>query len=95
MGSPRWPAPVKPMLAVAGELPDGPGWAYEHKWDGVRAVAYTDGAGGVRLISRNDLDMSASYPESSTARSSRSTGTARPASPRSSGGCTCAPRRRP
>jgi len=29
-----------PMLASAGELPDGPGWASEFKWDGVRAIAH-------------------------------------------------------
>jgi bifunctional non-homologous end joining protein LigD len=61
---PRTPLPdlVRPMLAVPGELPDDDaGWAYEMKWDGVRAVAYVDG--DVRLMSRNDLDVSRSYPE--------------------------------
>jgi bifunctional non-homologous end joining protein LigD len=54
---------VRPMLAVPGELPaDETGWAFEMKWDGVRAVAYV-GADGVRLFSRNDLDVSRSYPE--------------------------------
>lgn len=51
------------MLAVPGELPgDDDGWAYEMKWDGVRAVAYADG-GRVRLMSRNDRDITRSYPE--------------------------------
>ena len=46
-----------------GELPeDDAGWAYEMKWDGVRAIAYVDG-GRVRLMSRNDLDITRSYPE--------------------------------
>jgi ATP-dependent DNA ligase len=28
-------APVEPMLAAPVEkLPEGPGWAYEPKWDG-------------------------------------------------------------
>ena len=27
------------MLATTGPLPAGPGWAYEFKWDGVRAIA--------------------------------------------------------
>ena len=31
------------------------------KWDGVRAIAYSGGE--VRLVSRNDKDMAASYPE--------------------------------
>ena len=56
---------VRPMLAVPGELPraaeDGQ-WRYELKWDGVRAVSYLQG-GNVRLMSRNDLDVSRSYPE--------------------------------
>jgi bifunctional non-homologous end joining protein LigD len=51
------------MLATAGPLPMPPvGWATELKWDGVRAVAYLD-AGGCRLLSRNDRDISGSYPE--------------------------------
>jgi bifunctional non-homologous end joining protein LigD len=51
------------MLAVAGDLPSGPGWAYEFKWDGVRAVAYVNRAGRLRLLSRNDRDITGSYPE--------------------------------
>lgn len=53
------------MLASPGALPTGSddaGWAYEFKWDGVRAVAYVDG-GRVRLLSRNDRDITATYPE--------------------------------
>jgi bifunctional non-homologous end joining protein LigD len=58
------PALVRPMLAVAGDLPeDSHGeWAYEFKWDGVRVVTYVDG-GRVRLLSRNDKDVTSSYPE--------------------------------
>ena len=37
------PGAPQPMLATAGELPVGPGWAYEFKWDGVRALAVVDG----------------------------------------------------
>ncbi len=29
---------LKPMMATPGRLPDGPGWAYEVKWDGFRAI---------------------------------------------------------
>jgi bifunctional non-homologous end joining protein LigD len=54
--------PISPMLATLGDLPTGGGWAYEYKWDGVRAIAYADGT-GVRLYSRNDRDVTASYPE--------------------------------
>jgi bifunctional non-homologous end joining protein LigD len=59
------PELVRPMLAVPGELPppaEDDSWRYELKWDGVRAVAYVQ-HGDVRLVSRNDLDVSRSYPE--------------------------------
>jgi bifunctional non-homologous end joining protein LigD len=56
---------IRPMLAVAGTLP--PAWeddayAYEMKWDGVRAVVYVD-RDGTRVMSRNDRDVTGSYPE--------------------------------
>jgi bifunctional non-homologous end joining protein LigD len=64
--SPWPPLPAAtPMLAVAGELPgtaEDDRWAYEAKWDGCRALAFLDG-GRVRLRSRNDLDVTISYPE--------------------------------
>ncbi|HEY3007207.1 MAG TPA: non-homologous end-joining DNA ligase [Micromonosporaceae bacterium] len=63
MSPAAWPALIRPMLAVAGDLPTGPGWAYEYKWDGVRAVAYVNWAGRVRLMSRNDRDVTDTYPE--------------------------------
>jgi bifunctional non-homologous end joining protein LigD len=49
------------MLAKTGPLPRGAGWAYEMKWDGVRAIVYLDD--DVKLFSRNDRDVSVSYPE--------------------------------
>jgi bifunctional non-homologous end joining protein LigD len=55
-------APISPMLATPGALPAGPGWAYEFKWDGVRAISYVEGD-VLRVMSRNDLDVTASYPE--------------------------------
>jgi bifunctional non-homologous end joining protein LigD len=57
------PARIAPMLARSGELPDEDGgWAYEVKWDGVRAIAYSR-PGELRLESRNLNDISESYPE--------------------------------
>jgi bifunctional non-homologous end joining protein LigD len=57
------PARVRPMLATPAALPaDDFGWAYEVKWDGVRAIAFVEG-GRVRLQSRNILDLSVSFPE--------------------------------
>ncbi len=51
------------MLAVAGELPaDDAPWAYEMKWDGIRAIAHVAGA-AVRLVGRTGRDLTASYPE--------------------------------
>ena len=57
------PTSIKPMLAVPGALPaDSTGWAFEIKWDGIRAVLFVEG-GRVRAQSRNDLDVSESFPE--------------------------------
>jgi bifunctional non-homologous end joining protein LigD len=64
---PGWealPGLVRPMLATAASDLPGPDrdWAYEFKWDGVRAVVYVDG-GRARALSRTDRDVTASYPE--------------------------------
>jgi bifunctional non-homologous end joining protein LigD len=56
------PEHLTPMLARAGELPREDGWAYEIKWDGVRAIAYSR-PGELRLESRNLNDITHSYPE--------------------------------
>lgn len=50
------------MLATGGAPPDGPGWAVEMKWDGVRIIAVRED-GGCRLYSRNGNDVSSAYPE--------------------------------
>ena len=58
------PTPIRPMLAsLRHELPaDEESYGWELKWDGLRAVAYVSGD-KARLVSRNDKDMAASYPE--------------------------------
>jgi bifunctional non-homologous end joining protein LigD len=57
------PEQIKPMLARAGALPtDERAWAYEIKWDGVRAIAYST-PGELRLESRNLKEITAQYPE--------------------------------
>jgi bifunctional non-homologous end joining protein LigD len=59
------PAVLAPMLATAGPLPppeQDRRYAYEFKWDGVRAVAHVD-RGSARLLSRNDHDVVGAYPE--------------------------------
>jgi bifunctional non-homologous end joining protein LigD len=59
------PKHVKPMLAkLQPALPpdDDRGWAYEIKWDGVRALAYLDG-GEARFESRTLESVTHRYPE--------------------------------
>ena len=54
---------LRPMLAISGELPaDDAHWAYEMKWDGIRALAHI-AEGGVTLVTRTGRDVTASYPE--------------------------------
>jgi bifunctional non-homologous end joining protein LigD len=54
----------RPMLATAGTLGmlRGEEWALEWKWDGIRVLARVAGR-GVRLLSRNGIDITARYPE--------------------------------
>ena len=57
------PATIHPMLAESVEKPfDGAEWLFEIKWDGYRAVAFIEN-GKVRLVSRNQNDLTARYPE--------------------------------
>ncbi|MGH2839886.1 MAG: DNA ligase D [Solirubrobacteraceae bacterium] len=57
------PQRLKPMLARTGKLPpDDERWAYEIKWDGVRALTYSE-PGRIRFESRNRNDITNSYPE--------------------------------
>jgi bifunctional non-homologous end joining protein LigD len=54
---------VEPMLARLSTMPaDEERWAFELKWDGVRALAHSE-PGRLRLITRNGNDVSAAYPE--------------------------------
>src|SRR5690554_4089447 len=54
---------LRPMLAQSvTRLPHGKQWAYEFKWDGVRALALID-HGQIRLIGRNGTDLTARFPE--------------------------------
>jgi bifunctional non-homologous end joining protein LigD len=57
------PRDLRPMLATPGSLPkDDEAWAYEFKWDGMRALLYVDG-GRIHLESRNGNDLTTSFPE--------------------------------
>ena len=59
------PIHIKPMLArPTPRLPaNQDDWAFEVKWDGVRAIAYVATPASLRLESRNLRDITASYPE--------------------------------
>jgi bifunctional non-homologous end joining protein LigD len=59
------PPHMAPMLArsEAGDPPpDDDRWGYEVKWDGVRALVWSD-HGHVRIESRTQKDVTARYPE--------------------------------
>ncbi|MFL6258814.1 MAG: RNA ligase family protein [Thermoanaerobaculia bacterium] len=57
------PKPFRPMLASEVKRPfHKPGWVYEEKYDGYRAVVYKDGK-KVRIVSRNLKDLTAQFAE--------------------------------
>lgn len=56
---------VPPMLATTGVMPpenEQDQWAYEMKWDGVRAIGYVS-AGKLTLYARSGREITNSYPE--------------------------------
>src|SRR5699024_3110565 len=66
------PADLSPMLASIGDIGslrrEAEDWAFEMKWDGIRALARVepgDGerTGSIELTSRNGHDMTNTYPE--------------------------------
>ncbi len=67
---PATPGRYSPMLATLGseaelENRDGAEWAFEMKWDGIRALAYVTAGGHtptVRLLTRNGNDVTESFP---------------------------------
>jgi DNA ligase D-like protein (predicted ligase) len=55
--------PIGPMLAQSVDKPpDSEDYLYEVKWDGIRALVALD-EGEVRIHSRNQLDITAKFPE--------------------------------
>ncbi len=57
------PAHARLMKAVLSRQPfSDPEWLFERKLDGIRCLAIRDGE-PVRMLSRNDLDLSGRYPE--------------------------------
>jgi bifunctional non-homologous end joining protein LigD len=58
------PTAIHPMLATSVDEPfDSPDWLFEIKWDGYRAVAFLDNGRRLRLVSRNQNDLTAQYPD--------------------------------
>jgi bifunctional non-homologous end joining protein LigD len=56
------PSSVAFQLATACPAPpSGDGWLYEVKHDGHRIAALADGEGGLRLLSRNEIDRTARF----------------------------------
>ena len=56
-------AAILPMLASPGkEMPDGDGWTFEPKYDGIRVLAYVT-PGAARVITRNGKDKTKQFPE--------------------------------
>src|SRR3954451_15755310 len=58
------PSRLEPMLAKNGRIPesDSDDWAYEIKWDGIRALGYAD-RGSWCMLSRRLEGVIARYPE--------------------------------
>ena len=53
---------MRPMLATPGGLPAGAEWAYEVKWDGIRALVGTP-RGGLAVTGRSGSDRTRAFPE--------------------------------
>ena len=55
--------PLLPQLALSRKaLPDAPGWSYEPKWDGFRAIVFVDGD-TADIQSRNGKPLTRYFPE--------------------------------
>jgi bifunctional non-homologous end joining protein LigD len=63
------PSFVEPMLATSTVHPfDDAGWLFEIKFDGYRVQAVVDGAGSLRLWTRNHKDAAAWFPAFAASR---------------------------
>jgi bifunctional non-homologous end joining protein LigD len=60
------PTAIHAMLATPiAKAFDNPDWLFELKWDGFRAIAFIED-GRLRLVSRNQNDLTAQFPELAT-----------------------------
>jgi bifunctional non-homologous end joining protein LigD len=65
-GVKREPIPkiASPMLATLSDKPfDDDAWFFEIKWDGYRGICTIDEHGKMKLVSRNGLDLLATFPD--------------------------------
>ena len=70
------PSFIKPMAAqVVQRLPEGAAWMYELKFDGYRALILKNGP-SVQIQSRNEKDLTLSYPAVRAAATTLAAGTA-------------------
>jgi len=59
----RMPEVIHPMLATLVDEPfSDPEWIFETKWDGFRSICFVKD-GKARFVSRNQIEMTAQYPE--------------------------------
>jgi DNA ligase D-like protein (predicted ligase) len=71
---PSIPGWLDPELAtLTKERFSDPAWLYERKFDGERCLTYST-AGKVRLLTRNQLDVSTTYPELTQALAAQAAG---------------------
>ena len=63
VGPDPMPRTLAPMKATSGDLPEGDGWTYEVKWDGMRALVVPRPTGTLRVQSANLRDVTVSWPE--------------------------------
>ena len=57
------PEIIHPMLATLVDTPfSDPEWIFETKWDGFRSICFVK-EGRARFVSRNQIEMTAQYPE--------------------------------
>ncbi|WEK56347.1 MAG: DNA ligase [Candidatus Cohnella colombiensis] len=58
------PLPSIPMAPVtSSEIPIGPEWGYQIKWDGVRTLVRLDGHGGVEIFGKRLEPRNHTFPE--------------------------------
>jgi bifunctional non-homologous end joining protein LigD len=58
------PLPSVPMAPVtSSDIPIGPEWGYQIKWDGVRTLARLDGIGGVEIFGKRLEPRNHTFPE--------------------------------